>query len=132
MLPDPEHGSATSSGGQADWIQHCGGFHVDVRLGWVEELERDASGRAVALLVRKHHVGELMRLPVSAVSKVEPEHGRILVADERLLRPVVRPGLEHRCVRCGYGAASAAAPKRCPMCGGNEWASFDRHERRGG
>jgi rubredoxin len=26
-----------------------------------------------------------------------------------------------RCVGCGYGATSRAAPERCPMCGGHLW-----------
>jgi rubrerythrin len=26
-----------------------------------------------------------------------------------------------RCVKCSYGASRAAAPERCPMCGGATW-----------
>jgi rubrerythrin len=26
-----------------------------------------------------------------------------------------------RCVNCSYGASRAAAPERCPMCGGSAW-----------
>jgi hypothetical protein len=26
-----------------------------------------------------------------------------------------------RCAACSYGASCAAAPERCPMCGGSTW-----------
>jgi Zn finger protein HypA/HybF involved in hydrogenase expression len=29
--------------------------------------------------------------------------------------------LDFQCAGCGYGAVSAAAPLRCPMCGGDTW-----------
>jgi hypothetical protein len=30
-----------------------------------------------------------------------------------------------RCVGCSYGASRAAAPERCPMCGGSAWEFED-------
>lgn len=29
--------------------------------------------------------------------------------------------LNFQCARCGYGAVSAAAPRRCPMCEEDVW-----------
>jgi hypothetical protein len=29
--------------------------------------------------------------------------------------------LDFQCAGCGYGAVSAGAPRRCPMCGGETW-----------
>jgi rubredoxin len=37
--------------------------------------------------------------------------------DRRTLRPLQG----FRCTSCGYGARAAAAPSRCPMCGGESW-----------
>jgi len=31
------------------------------------------------------------------------------------------PLARFRCVSCNYGASRAAAPERCPMCGGTVW-----------
>lgn len=111
-----------------DWLSHCEGFHVDGPsgfIGWVERVELDAAGRASALLVRRHHVDELERLPATAVVEVAPKHGRVLIVDPRLLRP---RGLEFRCSSCGYGV-TLGPPERCPMCGGGRWDASARPPR---
>jgi hypothetical protein len=104
------------------WLTHCEGFEVDGpggRIGWVEEVERDAGGAPCALLVRRRPFATgLLRLWVEDVVDVWPAHGRVLA------RGVVDgPGRlrEYRCAACGYGAAAPVAPKRCPMCGGGAW-----------
>ncbi len=131
MFPNTQAVAFASADDPRDWLEHCEGFRVDGpegRLGWVEELEYDLPGRVTALLIRRHHIGELLRLPATAVLDVEPEHGRILIADPRLLQPTTRRGAspDFRCRTCGYGATALTAPARCPMCGRRTWDSLER------